>query len=548
MAESANLLLDALNASAGAGNAAITQGDALNKILTDMGILNRNNSQAIDAKTTALNTVEGQALAGAQAAQDATRKFAAAAGSDITSPEQILIQLGNEMRANILESQNIQATIQAKESARIIDDPLSWLKGQLTLKQDYQAFNQAAEKANAASAGIAALTKATDEVGRTQEGLALKVTDASRAAAADIRIAEAQAAKIAAERGHLKDEMVIADAIQNTSAAQAVEAQRQYGLVMDAHKFDLEQQRFAWAKEQFDWEKRLKGAAAKDKKSADEVKAQMLQQYNIGARSLGLPEENNFDLLMARLELGGTDKTRISAAFEAGGNTLAAGHTRVASTPAGATAMLLKGVYPLGMDATFAPMRKYLKETWDVASRTGDGKEATATAAMNAIVKADSERYANNVVANGSFYAPPPIAAITASKSVQATPLYQKVLATAGKDLTTAAPTPIINLAYEAAKAGTITYEEAAAGLTEFYGQAKNINNLTHRYAQIGIQPQTTFKVKPDVRQLADVNESFDLSDYNQSLRMFAILKSRDAVGNLRNFMNGEISLFGDNK
>lgn len=539
MADSANLLLDALNASAQAGNASIEEGNALTKILANMGLLNTGNSQAIDDKTRSLNVVEGQALAGAQAAQDATRKFAAEAGSDITSPEQILVQLGNDLRANIQAAQQINASIQQKESARIIDDPLGWLKGQLTLPQDYQAYNQAAERANAASDGIAALTKATDEVGRTQEGLALKITDASRAAAADIRIAEASAAKIAAERGHLKDEMVIAAAIQNTRADQAREAQAQYGLVMDAHKFALEQERFNWAREQFSWEKKIKGATAKDKKSADEVKQQMLLQYNIGARSLGLPEETSFDLLMARFELGGTDKTRISAAFEAGGNTLAAGHTRVASTPAGATSMLVKGVYPLGMDTTFSDMRKYLKDTWDTAAQGGDGKEATVVATMNAIVKADTQRYTKNAVATGSFYAPPPIASITASKSVQATPLYQKVLATAGKDLTTAAPSPIISLAYEAAKSGTITYEEAAAGITEFYGQAVNINNLTKRYAQIGIQPQTTFKVKPDIRQLYDVRESFDLSNYNETLRMFAILKSRDTIGQLRNFLGG---------
>ena len=524
MAGIETMLLDSLNASAQAGNAAGAERTQLSNILQQMGVLNTGNAAAVDAKTAGTNVVEGQMLSGAQAAQDATRTFARAAGSDITSPEQILVGLGEELRANLQTAKQAQASIQAKESARIIDDPLGWLKGQLTIKQDYQAYNQAAEKANLASQSISSLTRATDEVGRTQDGLAVKITDASRAAAAEVRIAEGTAAKMAAERGHLKDEMVISSAIQNTAAAQAQEAQRQLGMVMTQAQFQLEQERMAMTREQYSWERAQKTLANKKATDAEATKQQLLRQYNIGANALGLPGENNFDLLMARAELGGTDKVRISAAMEAGGNSLAAGSTRVSASPAGATSMLLKGVYPQGNDPAFSSMKKYLKDTWD-NTPAADGKEATKVANMNAQVKADVERYSKNAVATGSFYAPPPLANIVATRSVQASPLYQKVLATAGKDLTTAAPTPIVKLAFAAVESGTLTLDQAARGLNEFFGQAVNINNTTKRFAQIGVPAQIGFNVKPDIYG-TDIKA--DLTDYSSTLRLFATMKSRE--------------------
>lgn len=536
MANFETMLLDSLNASAQAGNAAGAERTQLSNILQQMGVLNTGNVAAVDAKTAGTNVVEGQMLSGAQAAQDATRTFARAAGSDITSPEQILVGLGEELRANLQAAKQAQASIQAKESARIIDDPLGWLKGQLTLKQDYQAYNNAAEQANLASQSISSLTRATDEVGKTQEGLAVKITDASRAAAADVRIAEGTAAKLAAERGHLKDELAIASAIQNTSAAQAQEAQRQLNMVMTQAQFNLEQERMAMSREQFSWDKQQKALANKTKESADAAKVSLLEQYNIGAAALGLPRETNFDLLMARADLGGTDKVRISAAMEAGGNSLAAGATRVSASPAGATSMLLKGVYPQGNDAAFAPMKKYLKDTWDNAP-SPEGKESSKVANMNAQVKADVERYTKNAVATGSFYAPPPLANIVATRSVQATPLYQKVLATAGKDLTTAAPTPVVKLAFAAVEAGTLTLDQATRGLNEFFGQAVNINNTTKRFAQIGMPAQIGFHVKPDIY---GTDIKVDLTDYSSTLRLFATMKSRETF---RQIQGGGLNL-----
>ena len=532
-----NLLLDALNSSALAQNAAKKQEDTLTRILSSMGLLNEQSQETITRASEAASTVEQQALLGAQQAQEAAQQFAREAGSDIRSPENILISLGQELRANLTRAQQARQNIDTKQSINIIDNPLAWLHGQMTIGQDQQVYTGSMQSAEGISQNISTLTAATDQVGRTQAALATKITDATRAAAAEARRLEAEQSKQAALRNHLKEEIAVSGAIQNTVAAQAQEVQRQYGMIVSEEQRAMEQERFNMYKQQFNWELESKKLATKSKQEQDSVKQQLLLQYNIGARVLGLPEETNMDLVLARAELGGTDATRVSAAMEAGGNTLAAGGAaRVAATPAGAASMIAKGVYVRATDPGFDPMRAYLRDTASAKAAMGL-KEPETLAAINAQVKVDAANFEKNAVATGSFYAPPPLEAIYQSRSVKSTALYQKVLATAGKDLTTAAPTPIIKLATEAVKMGVLKPEEAAVGLNELYGQAIAINNMQKKFSQIGIPSQTSFKVTPDI---PGINESFDLTDYSSTLRMVAAVRARTG----RDYTTREISFF----
>jgi len=521
-------LLGALQGSAASQNAAGNESDILNGILQKMGLLTQSSAGASDSKTASTIAVEDQSLRGAQGAQDAAIKFAQAAGTDIQSPEELLVGLGEQLRQQVQTAQKAQSQIQEKESRRIIDNPLAWLQGQLTVEQDYKEYNRAADNANLASKSIADLTAATDKVAQTQQNLARKVTDASRAAAADLRIAQGQLERDAINKQHLQSEMQVAQAITQNTAAQAAETQRQFNLLMNAEQLELERERFAWAKEKFDWEKEAQAANKKDKKSADEVKQMLLQQYNIGARVLGMPDETNWDYVAGRAQLGGTDASRISAAMESGGNTMSAGSERVASTPGGAAAMLTRRVYPKGEDAGFAPIKKYLKDTLDSVAQLG-GKEDQVLANMNAKVAADAKNYTDNALATGSFYAPPDLAVIYQAESVRATPLYKKVLSTAGKDLKSADPSAIASLAFAAADKGLLSYEEAASGITELYSQAVNINNATKKFAQVGIPSQQSFNVKPDIA--GPDNVKVNLADYSSTLRFLAVMKARNSFG-----------------
>lgn len=519
-----NLLLDALNSSALAQNAAKKQEDTLTRILSSMGLLNEQSQETITRASEAASTVEQQALLGAQQAQEAAQQFAREAGSDIRSPENILISLGQELRANLTRAQQARQNIDTKQSINIIDNPLAWLHGQMTIGQDQQVYTGSMQSAEGISQNISTLTAATDQVGRTQAALATKITDATRAAAAEARRLEAEQSKQAALRNHLKEEMVIAGAIQGASSAQSMEVQRQLGIVTSEEQRAMEQERFAMYKQQFAWEQQSKELSRRSKKDQDSVKEQLLMQYNFGARVLGLPEETNMDLVLARAELGGTDATRVSAAMEAGGNTLAAGGSaRVAASPAAAANMIAKGVYVRSADPGFDPMKQYLRDTAAAKAALGAKPEETA-GYINAQVKVDAENFKKNAVATGSFYAPPPLQSIINTESVKRTALYQKVLATSGKDLTTAAPTPIVNLAFEAAKQGVISYEEAAKGLNELYGKAAEINNSQKRFTQIGIPAQTSFNV-----EIVDINAN--LMDYSSTLRLLAVKRARQTVG-----------------
>jgi len=516
-----NRLLDALNTSAEASNDASKQKDMLTSVLQQMGLLQQESAKAIDKSVAATNVVEGTALEGQQRAQDDARTYAASVGALGTSPEALLVRLGVDLNAQLEASKSARDNLVAKQSINMIDNPLGWLHAQMTVEADQANYNIAQQAASGISKDIATATQAVDSFGRTQAALAVKITDASRVAAANARIAEAEGAKANALRGHLKDEVAIAGTIQNASAAQAQEAQRRLGMIVNQEQLALERERFEMSKQQFAWEKESKQLALKSKTAAETTKQQLLAQYNVGAEVLGLPAETNFDLLMARVELGGTDKTRISAAMEAGGNTLAAKASRTAGSPAGAASMMAKGVYPRSNDASFASMKKYFAETWRDKVAISGGKEEVVIANVNAQVKADAERFAKNATASGSFYAPPPIEVLTATKSVQATPLYKKVLATAGKNLKTADPEPIVKLAYAAASEGVITFEQAATGLTELYGQAVAVNNHTNRYAQLGIPSQESFTVLKD-------GKSVNLTDYSETLRALAVMKAQE--------------------
>jgi hypothetical protein len=279
-------------------------------------------------------------------------------------------------------------------------------------------------------------------------------------------------------------------------------------------------------KERFNWEKQAQAAAAKKTAEADTAKEQLLTQLNVGLKVLNpkATPETNWDAAYARLQMGGADAERIAAYMESGGNSLAVGAARVSGTPAGAISMMKHGIFGAANDPGFEPMKKYLNGAVS-RSLVAGVKPAEATANVNATIAADQKVYEANVMTPGSFYAPPALGSILSSESVRATTLYKKVLSTAGKDLTTADPTAIVKLSYEAAKAGTVTYEQAAQGISELYAQAMNINNSDRKYAQVGILPQNSFNTKPDIWG-QDVPAN--LANYSSTLRLLAIMKSRE--------------------
>lgn len=533
-----SLVQDALNASANSQNLAAKHQDRLTQILQEMGVLGGTVTSATDRATASTNVIEQQALKGAQQSQDATLASARAAGVDNSNPADILVGLGEELRKNIELAKAARANIDAKQSINPLDNPLGWLHAQLTVEQDQANYNNSMQSAAGINKNIASVTSAVDEIARTRAALTVKITDATRAAAADVRIAQGEAEKANAQRGYLKDEMVVAGAIQNASAAQAQEVQRQLGIVANAEQQEMEREKFRMYKEQYNWELQSKKLNSAAKQEAEDIKKQLLLQLNIGAEVLGMPKYSSWELAKAKAELGGTEGARISAMMEAGGNTIAAGGRPVAAaTPGGAANMINSRVYARADDAGFASMKKYLKEQYNLELINQGGKADKAVLAVNMNIAEAAKRFEKDATTTGSFYATPPLASILSTKSVQSTALYKKVLASAGKDLTTAAPTPIIDLAYSAAKQKIISYEEAAAGIAEVYAQAVNINNSEKRFAQIGIPSQKSFKTKPDIPG-RDI--TVDLTNYTEVLHMMATKKA----GEVRVTTGGRV-LFG---
>lgn len=491
-----NSLTEAMQASADATTASGAQKNVLERVLKDMGLLTQSSIGSIDAAAAGTNVVEGQLLEGQQRAQDDARTYANSLGALGTNPEALLVRLGVDLNTHLEASKVARDTIVAKQSLNPFNDPVGWFTGQMTIEADQSRYDVAQGAVAGISKDITTVTQTVDAFGRTQAALALKVTDASRAAAAEVNLQLATKLKNEATAGLLKSEVEVTNAIQNATAEQAQQAQARHGMLVNQEQLEMQRAQFAMAKQSHAASMKDRAAAAKDKTSKDAINADQLAIYNAGAKVTGNQTESNWELVLARAASSQTAKDRISAIFDSGFNTIASGQTKLSATPGGAAYMVTKGVLPVATAPGFAPMDKLLKEKWVAALTLNKGNEANTVVAVNASLKIDAETYAKNATATGSFYAAPAFESILATEAVKNSALVRKVPAITG--LKTADPDAIWKLAYEAARAGVITLDQASFGVKTIFSKAVEINNAERKFTQIGIPGQVSFNTPID--------------------------------------------------
>jgi hypothetical protein len=118
------------------------------------------------------NTLDDQAQSGAQSHQNATRKFAHAVGTDISTGNELLSTLGQQLGEQIQIRMAARKRIQEKGNADLIGNPLGWLHGQLTIDEDQRIYDQAGKEADRITESIFQLTQATQAVSETYATLA----------------------------------------------------------------------------------------------------------------------------------------------------------------------------------------------------------------------------------------------------------------------------------------------------------------------------------------------------------------------------------------
>lgn len=112
-----------------------------------------------------------ESLSSEQRRKDATRKFAQALGTDMSSENELLTSLGNRLRQQIEIAQEARNRINEKQRISLLDSPSGWLHGQLTIEEDVRTLNQATREADETLRLISMLTGATEAVNRAGANL-----------------------------------------------------------------------------------------------------------------------------------------------------------------------------------------------------------------------------------------------------------------------------------------------------------------------------------------------------------------------------------------
>lgn len=530
-------LLASLQSSAATQNAQAGVQTKLKDLLNETILMFQSQLSATNKKNDAVAEISASELAARQATQETTQKFARAAGADLNDPSNIMVQLAQDMNAQLSTALAARNRIQQKESASIISNPLDWLTGQLTVKKDYDTYNKAANNFNSSKAAVASLTAATDQAGRTQQGLEEKITDATRAASARIVSANKALEATAIEAAHIADDLKFTDAIANSTAKQAAEVQRQGELIRQARND-------AWIQQNYDRAQQREDRADKKQAQADKAEQVLLDETNYGRSLYGLPPVDNWQAVVDQAELHPGYAQDLKDILEAARTHRTSGTGSMVKSPGHVARSIIEERIPsLSAKNDFTRMAAYFKtldknvirdQGYLASKRTKDDYAAT----FDALLGRDLDKYKYDNVAEGSPYALAPynVVAGTAS-SVRNTALYKKVLAPLGSELTKLKGTEfterMVNLATEAAASKVISWEQAAEGLSEYFGQAVNINNDTNKYKLIGLPEQKGVITSPDI---SGTDVLADLTNYASVLRVLTL-------NHVQNVINGPLLL-----
>lgn len=517
-------LLSSLQSSANTQNAAKQQQAKVQDLLNETILMFQSQLSATNKRADAAAEISASQQAAAQATQEATQKFARMAGTDITDPSNIMVQLAQDMNTQLATAMAARNRIQQKESTSILSNPFDWLKNQFTLEKDYKDYNQAANNFNSTKATIGSLTAATDQAGRTQQGLEEKITDATRAASAKAASANKALEATAVEAAHIADELKFADSIANLTAKQAAEVQRQGELIRQARND-------AWIQENYGRAQKREDRADKKQDELDAAEKVLLDDYNYGASLFGMPPRDNWKAIQAQAELHPGYAEDLKNVLEAARTHRTSKTGSMVKSPGTIARNVVEGRIPrLNASTDFARMADYFKKL-DKATRSDPGFAASKgtkedyARTFDALLARDIEKYKYDNVAKGSPYELAPFNVISGTaSSVRNTPLYQKVLAPLSPELSKLNGTEftdrMVNLATEAAASKVISWEQAAEGLTEYFGQAVNINNNTNKYELIGVPKQEEVLTSPDI---SGTDVLADLTNYASVLRVLTL-------------------------
>lgn len=397
-------------------------------------------------------------------------------------------------------AQDAAATIAQKRSVSFFDDPLQWLSNKVSINDDINNYNGAANQANTAEQFIQESNQLIDA--RTVALNAIKTTTSQAVAEAATNVAVEQQQEIAEtqRRAGIAANTQGVEAVSNMSwrniqiANAKFDSQAKYVQMLDDQKrLQMQQAQFGLEQKRLE----LETMREQDKVGADQYMQQQLVKglqlmFPKNPAAWNVPPGKYQAWLQGK---GSIDPTWLKAfnVAQATDETGTDGSRILGTSPADALGTL---AFKPTISPTAQPTVDLLQRTAAAIIQSQPYKSAIAAKDINAangmindaVNRAVASDAAHTDSPTSLYYLPPADTLVKTIPSLQDSPVYQTVLAPAikaGVSLDT--PDQVAGIVQKAIAAGTISLNDGANGIANIYTQGQKQNFAAKQIFSLGI-------------------------------------------------------------
>ena len=499
----------------------------INAAYDDAKQANVDRSQAVLAAGGDQATVARTEEQGMLAAQNNSRNVASALGTNAEAASYKMIDLADQISRSYDYANQQLDVIHAKNSVSpITDGPIKYLAAQLSVKDDYENYNYAAQKHNIAMDEMGTLNELTQTSTRTQYAIAATRDAATVQAKSD---AELQKANDVAAQIRAQNAMYDVDKLKTITALNGQELDNNFKAF---NAINAEDQR-AFMNEQ-----RLAARADADArlKLAQESKADFAETarvVDLGSRSLGFTGVTP-DRLRQALKMGGSTAESMRQFYLTGSVRDATGNVVIGGNAGEAARTIIDTQAPLV--AAKLPVKDFVTTALsDVVSgkipglTLKPGDTAGIDAAVQSHVNTTALAQLSNIKAGDAtnIYQAPDVQTVAKnSVAVAESTFYQKVLRPMAATVPTMESDPqrIMDIGLQAVKEGKIGFDEAVNGIATFYRGATIVNRATKGYSDMHVpEPDMSNPYRTRLAPVMGHTNQYNLSDPKDIVRYMTL-------------------------
>lgn len=442
-----------------------------------------------------------QKLEGELAAQEAGRVIATSLGANPDSQNFALAQLGQQFWDKFNQAQQVQKTIEQKESVGFFDNPIQYFANQLTVGQDVAKHNAIAIQANTALNAMQQINATVVSSVNAQKSIAESVTRDSIAAAMDAQALGAKIQSMELQQRNLSYDMDSVKLLMSNNDRTLQRAVQMNNIQVQQQQLAISAGHLALAQKEASQRAADRATKLSEMKEDEAGWAENTRIYNIGRGIQGFPPVTP-EQLKTYLKSGTqTAKKDFEENWSSGMIAAATGNKVVGGSTVGQSALtIMKNNSPLnnGMQET----KEFLAQVWQKgittsADTTGKPTEAGVVNAVNELVPKQLKVMAADVMKDPygkNIYRGPDLKTLSELPSVKGSKFGQTVLYTQVSGGATAVnPDVLIDAGLAAVQAGTITPQEFTNGFVNMFAEAKNWNNTTKNFKAVNLPLQSTY-------------------------------------------------------